>query len=188
MNFTEHASPTCESEETNCVWLLLQGSGEMMQSIGTLRPCLDESSLERLSDLLEAQHRDDGARRMVASLSAGLQHELNSPLGALASAADTVARVLGRCHRSLDGMQAAGDPQLAELKEALASLLSLCAVFDESTQRIAEVVRGLRHLEPQLRRANDLDAMQDALRLVEHQGRVRWRAAAGPAPLGCGDR
>lgn len=150
-----------------------------MQARGVFHPCL--------TDILEGRCRDDQTRRILASLSAGLQHELNSPLGALTSAADTATRVLGRCRQALDDIETVEDGLLADVKEALAALVLLCEVFEESTQRIGEVVRGLRCLDPQLRRPDSLDETPDVLGLVEYQGRVRWRAATRAAPLVCND-
>jgi hypothetical protein len=53
---------------------------------------------------------------------------------------------------------------------------ALCAVIDASAQRITQVVRGLEQL-------GGLEALEEALRLVEHQGSLRLAASVGHTTL-----
>jgi predicted trehalose synthase len=105
---------------------------------------------------------------------------MNSPLGALSSAADVVGRVVRRCHDTLASCPGASDPALAGATEALGSVQALCSVIDESSRRLADVVSGLdRLLGPAWGDAPGLDELERALMLVEHQGRMRLSAASG---------
>lgn len=71
----------------------------------------------------------------VGRLAAGIVHELNSPLGALRSATDTLARLLERLR-----IESGGD-------RSIAAMAGPVSVIESGAERIAEVVAVLERLE-----------------------------------------
>lgn len=103
-------------------------------------------------------------------LVAGLVHELNTPLGAMCSAAHTMRRVTELLERS----QLQGKAQAA-----LSALRQITQVIDVSSRRIGEVASGLQELErqigpdPQELAPLDLgDVLRDALSRLELPSRI----------------
>lgn len=84
----------------------------------------------------------------LGRLAAGMLHELNSPLGALRSATDTVTRLLRHCRDTDFGacaQGAGGDPRIAR---TLASIDSVCGILNSGTERIAQTVDALERFAP----------------------------------------
>lgn len=135
-----------------------------------------------MEQLDEHSMLDEQTRRIVERLAAGLQHEINSPLGALTCAADSMNRIARRCRTALDAGPTGTAPDAAQTAAALSSVDALCAVIDASTRRITEVVRGLEHFGLRGQSDGALGNLDAALRLVEHAGSLRLAATVAPSP------
>lgn len=129
-----------------------------------------------VQDLLrESKQRDETLRRMQSErlsalhgLVAGVVHELNSPVGSLRSASDTLGRAADRVRQAppseradIAGRLAESLPSLAQTSlsateriQALVSSLRRFARLDESREKIANLAEGLDAsivlLEPRL--------------------------------------
>lgn len=97
------------------------------------------SSLEQA----ELQLVETEKQAAVAHLVAGILHEMNSPLGALSSATQTLGRGLERLRSSL-GNRPRQESSSPELGVMLAASERLVCVQAESGQRIRDVVESLR--------------------------------------------
>jgi PAS domain S-box-containing protein len=95
--------------------------------------------------LAQAQLVETEKQAMLGRLLAGLLHELNTPLGALRSAGDSVGRVLDACHDYVAGRSRDGDAEAARALRGLELWAELSDVFSMSTERIQAVVNGLKH-------------------------------------------
>jgi PAS domain S-box-containing protein len=97
--------------------------------------------------LAQAQLVETEKQAMLGRLLAGLLHELNTPLGALRSAGDSVARILESCHdfvsRRCDCDD--GDPEASRALRGLELGNELSDVFSVSTHRIESVINVLKH-------------------------------------------
>jgi two-component system sensor kinase FixL len=152
--------------------------GRALRVIGVYQDVTDE--VRRQAHDREREAALEHARRTSAlgTLATSLAHELNQPLGALATFVQASARLLE-----------AGDARRDEVREALQRSVALA-------QKASEIVRRMRrlaqHVPPQLEPVDLADVMRE---VVEHLGRdarvagveVRSlpRHAAGPIP---GDR
>jgi C4-dicarboxylate-specific signal transduction histidine kinase len=104
----------------------------------------NEQLEQALSDLRAAQQRLVGQARMASlgSLAVGLAHEANTPLGAMRSATDTIARV----SRTVGALLPAAnvDPEVHKNLEALERLTG---TLHEATKRVAGLVASLKGFE-----------------------------------------
>lgn len=108
-----------------------------------------EAALSHLKQA-ELQLVENEKQATVGRLVAGILHEMNSPLGALSSATQTLERGLERLRtrleRSVETVTAGGelpDPE-TELLRSLAAAQRLTSVQTASGERIRQVVEGLR--------------------------------------------
>ena len=123
-----------------------------------------------LGELQQAQTRlvETEKQVMLSRLTAGLLHEVNSPLGALRSATSTMRR----SSEQIVGGLAPSPPQApANLLRLARANVSLSEVVVESTRRIEELMDNLRRfvsLDAAERKIVDVrEALETALALVE---------------------
>jgi signal transduction histidine kinase len=109
------------------------------------RGCELEQALLSLKQA-EAQLVEQEKQATVGRLVAGILHEMNTPLGALSSATQTLARGLQRV-RASDGA-AAANGESSPLRDTLDAATRLTAVQVASAERIREVVEGLKQFVP----------------------------------------
>jgi PAS domain S-box-containing protein len=131
-----------------------------------------ETQLKDYAEQLAQQHEDmklaqsqlveTEKQAMLGRLLAGLLHELNTPVGALLSAGDSVARILSTCHQYFNARDDADDPDAAQVHRALRLGVELSDVFSESTKRIESVISSLRHFS----RLDDAGLATEDLRVV----------------------
>ncbi len=133
--------------------------------------------LERaLRELRQAQTRLVQAEKMASlgQLVAGIAHELNSPVGALSSAADATLRGVEKLEAGAAADSAAATPALAR---TLRSMRNSGAVLVEAAARISEVVKGLEsfvRLDGSAIQQSDLHQMlEGTLALLRHETRDR---------------
>lgn len=101
-----------------------------------LREALDTLGRAQTT-LLESQKH-----ALLGRLAAGIVHEVNSPLGALLSAADTLRRSVERACSQLAAAPSGGDGAEAALR-ALTATRELTTVIETASARIGALVTGL---------------------------------------------
>jgi signal transduction histidine kinase len=132
-----------------------------------------EDALEQLRD---AQQQLVMREKMASlgNLVAGVAHEINNPVGAVTSAADTSARSIEMVCKSLENCA-----ELNELKDserfqtAIEILKNNTAVTLTASERIAEIVRSLRDFarldEAEFQKADIHDGLDSTLTLLHHR-------------------
>jgi len=98
-----------------------------------------------LEDLKQAQARmiESENQAVLGRLAAGLLHEMNTPLGSMRSAANTIRRAVDQ---SRDFVLGLSESKRAESQAAIRSMevsSDLCRSLESSTERIRNVVEGL---------------------------------------------
>lgn len=121
-----------------------------------------ELALEELQGA-EARLIESEKQAMLGRLVAGLAHEINTPLGALTSSADTLRRTIERVKANLP----ADD---VRTHARLAAALDLCRVQETSGARIRGLVDGLAHFvsldEAELREVDVREGIDSALQVL----------------------
>ncbi len=171
----------------------LAGMGGVAIENARLYESLEDKVAERtaaltrtLAELRAAQTQLVQSEKMAAlgNLVAGVAHEINTPLGAVASNVDLQARALAKVGEALadpDGATAA--------RRYIERAVGLVDVSREACRRIATIVRSLRdfsRLDEAERKPADLHAGLDAtLTLVGHltKNRITVQRAYGDLPL-----
>jgi signal transduction histidine kinase len=113
----------------------------------------------------------------LGKLVAGVTHEVNTPLGAVKSANDTLCRVAERMKAMLD------EGRMELHQEELPSLLRVIeessAVIDNGSERIVNIVKKLRSFarldEAELKSADIHQGLDDTLALLRHELEDRIR-------------
>ncbi len=144
--------------------------------------------------LTQSQLVESEKQAMLGRLVAGILHEVNTPLGSMRSAADTMGLVLQSCR---DLIQEKMDTETAPVRKTLRRLDSgddLLGVLDRSTRRIEELVQGLGGfigIEGSERSAVDLRrSLESALMLLGPRigGRIEINKQFPDEPMHvCGD-
>ena len=162
--------------------------GQPLRMVGTnvdirTRKEAEQQLLERSEELENAlNHLRDTQTQLVQSekmaslgqMVAGLAHELNNPVGAVAASADVVSRARTRVDAIVD---AAAD--LTVLREDPALRRALDALRDSAdtlvlaSERIADQIRGLKnftHLdEAELQRTDVIQGLENTLTVIRHE-------------------
>jgi two-component system, NtrC family, sensor kinase len=129
---------------------------------------LDESDVEQLRADLETAHRKLAEAHRMASLgrlSAGIVHEINTPVGSILSNNEVILRSLDRIKILLSQAQASGGPPPAKAMEILDIVAGLANVDKLACERISGVVRSLKTFA----RVSDHDRRKvDVNELVHH--------------------
>jgi two-component system, NtrC family, sensor kinase len=129
---------------------------------------LDESDVEQLRADLETAHRKLAEAHRMASLgrlSAGIVHEINTPVGSILSNNEVILRSLDRIKILLSQAQATGGPPPAKAMEILDIVAGLANVDKLACERISGVVRSLKTFA----RVSDHDRRKvDVNELVHH--------------------
>ena len=128
-----------------------------------------------LGQLREAQHQLLIREKLaaLASLVAGVSHELNNPIGAILSSADVSDRCVNKLLLAADERRPEFGGTQGYVAELLALLKDNNRVIVEAAGRVSSVVRSLRrfaHLdEAELQEADLHEEIESTLTLVQHQ-------------------
>lgn len=96
---------------------------------------------------LDASNRKLAESHKMASLgrlSAGIVHEINTPIGSIFSNNEVISRSLDRVKTMLADAQAAGTPPPAKVMDVLDTLAGLAAVDKIACERISGIIRSLK--------------------------------------------
>ena len=107
----------------------------------------------------------------MANLVAGIAHEINTPIGAITSAQDTLDRAVGKLREILANESSAEDPG-RRIEAALQAIGEVSKVVQTGSERVAGIVESLRnfaHLdEAELKSVDIRQGLDDTVRLVQH--------------------
>ncbi|MDH3216902.1 MAG: MCP four helix bundle domain-containing protein [Candidatus Krumholzibacteria bacterium] len=147
---------------------------------------------QALQQLQEAQQQLVMKEKMASlgDLVAGVAHEINNPVGAIHSAADTSTRSMKRLGEALDKCK-----DIEELRQdrgfiqALQILKNNNAISYTASDRITKIVKSLKNFarldESELQNADLHEGLDSTLTLLEHRlkNRVEVRKNYGKIPL-----
>lgn len=105
----------------------------------------------------------------LGRLSAGIVHEINTPVGSIVSNNEVMLRSLDRIKDLLSGAQSSGEPPPAKALEILEIIAGLAAVDKLACQRISGIVRSLKTFarvsDHDVRKVDINELVQDTLKL-----------------------
>ena len=124
----------------------------------------------------------------LGMLMAGIAHEINTPLGALASNHDVVKRALSRLHDILED-DVVDEDELVEVRKIVRALNGTLRVNDLAVERVLELVGSLRSFgrpdRAEVDRADVVEGIETALTLLRHKfgDGIRVERDLEPVPL-----
>lgn len=124
----------------------------------------------------------------LGRLTAGVIHEINTPIGAIVSNNEVFAKTLEILRAKLQESVNSGQPPAPRVIDLLQNLIALSAVDKMACERILSVVRGLKTFarvdEGELRRVNLADLVQGAWKLAqcEYKRRVTFESHFDSVP------
>jgi signal transduction histidine kinase len=130
---------------------------------------LEEIVRERTLHLRRTQAQLVQSEKMAALglLVAGIAHEINTPMGAIASTHDTVFRAIDKLKAELAGHESAKATKL------LTMLGNTSKLLQDATSRVTKIVRRLKSFarldEAELKEADLNAAIEDTLALAAHE-------------------
>lgn len=149
-------------------------------------------SFEQMAASLRQAQQQLVMKEKMASLGnlvAGVAHEINNPIGALHSAADTSSLCVDRIMETIDSNEAAiGIKEDRRLMRALQSLKSNTDVIVVASERIGTIVQSLKNFarldEAAFQKADIHEGLESTLTLLQHQmkGRVEIIRDFGDLP------
>ncbi len=159
---------------------LPSASGRSSQYVGISH---DVTERKKTQDELAAAYKDlkSTQSQLVQSekmaslgmLVAGIAHEINTPIGAVASMHDTLVRAVDKLTRSLDciGEQSGADTE--SIAETLRLIEDANRVIVSGTERVVNIVRRLRSFarldEAEIKRIDIHEGLEDTLTLIHHE-------------------
>ena len=124
----------------------------------------------------------------MATLVAGIAHEINTPVGAITSAQDTLDRAIGKLREILANEFSPEKQSGKQIHAALRAIGEVSKVVKTGSERVSSIVASLRnfaHLdEAELKSVDIREGLDDTLRLVQHDlgDRIKVFRNYGDAP------
>ena len=152
-------------------------SGELIgiaHDITEIKTVLTELS-EAYRDLRDTQAKLLQSEKMASlgSLVAGIAHEINTPIGAVASMHNTLVRAVSRLHEQLREFIASDSPAVEKLRSTLQVIEDANRVIENGTERVTTIVRRLRsfaRLDEAVVKTVDIhEGIEDTLTLIHHE-------------------
>lgn len=147
--------------------------------------------LSRLQEEMDLANRKLAEAHKMAALgrlSAGIVHEINTPIGSIFSNNDVIIRSLDKMKDSLAGAQAAGAPPPQKVIDTLDVIIGLAAVDKIACERISGIIRSLKTFarvnESDLERVDINDLLRNMIKLTStvFRGRIQIQTDYGELP------
>jgi signal transduction histidine kinase len=133
-----------------------------------------------LHELKEVQSQLVQAQKMasLSNLAAGIVHEINNPVGAIKSAANTSSRSLSKVIMTLEeSRDLKGVKEDKNFMKALNILKSNNSITKMATERITKIIQSLKNFarldEPEFQEADVHEGLESALILLHHEMKNR---------------
>ncbi|UCG61503.1 MAG: GAF domain-containing sensor histidine kinase [Candidatus Zixiibacteriota bacterium] len=139
----------------------------------------------------EAQFvRQVQGRRMqsLAQLVAGVAHEVNNPIGAVAGTSELLRRAVAKLARAIEDSDVQNLGDFAEIRNALTAIEKAASVIESGSLRVAEIVRRLKSFaqldQSELQTIDVHMLMEDCLALLEtrFKDRIKIEKNLGSLP------
>jgi len=136
---------------------------------------LEQKVVARTSDLKEAHLRLAQSEKMASLglLTAGVAHEINTPIGAMYSTHDTLTKALGKLK---DSLESDSDKNICDDKCILASISAISSaakIIQSGGERVSTIVKRMKTFarldEAELQKANIEDGIEDTLLMIQHE-------------------
>lgn len=165
---------------TSATALLKDDDGRIIEAIGVAHDITEMKSLledlERTNrELREAQSQLVQSEKMASlgQLVAGIAHEINTPVGAVASMHNTLIRAISKLRDSLESEQPGLVDDNPQVKTALKAIEEANRVIKSGTERVTSIVRRLRSFarldEAELKKVDIHEGIEDTLTLIHHE-------------------
>ena len=157
----------------------------------TLGMANDQNEVERLRGELDVANRTLAEAHKMASLgrlSAGIVHEINTPIGSILSNNEVITRALERLKAMLSEAQKASAPPPRKALETLAVIAGLTAVDQIACERISGIVRSLKTFarvnESDIQKVDINDLLRNTIKLTStvFRGRIAMETDYGDLP------
>ena len=116
----------------------------------------------------------------MANLVAGIAHEINTPIGAITSAQDTLNRAVEKLQDLLAEQLSSEDQKGRRIDAALNAIGEVSKVVKAGSERVTTIVASLKnfaHLdEAELKSVDIREGLDDTLRLVQHDLAIASRS------------
>jgi PAS domain S-box-containing protein len=127
--------------------------------------------------LAQSQLIDSEKQAMLGRLLAGLLHEVNTPLGALRSAVQSIGKILQNCQEFFVTAECARTPDAQRVHRSLTIGSELSDTVETSTQRLESIFDGLKHFvstdSAQHQRHDVREGLKTVVSLIEpHLGKA----------------
>jgi two-component system NtrC family sensor kinase len=136
---------------------------------------LQNKVAQHVAELRTAQAILLQAEKMAAlgRLVAGIAHEINTPIGAIASMHDSLVRAIAKLESCVRADLPSDSPDRATIERMLGVIADANRVIQTGTDRVTAIVRRLRSFarldEADLKRADIHEGIDDTLSLLGHE-------------------
>ncbi|UCG61113.1 MAG: hypothetical protein JSV52_12395 [Candidatus Zixiibacteriota bacterium] len=155
----------------------------------TSRSLEDKVALENAHRELEEAHRklhetqsqliQSAKMASLGQLVAGVAHEINTPVGAVASMHNTLVRATKKIADAVGGEMQSGCERCEEVRSMLALIEDANKVIETGTGRVTDIVKRLRSFarldEADMKEVDIHEGLEDSLLLIHHEIKNRIR-------------